>query len=176
MKIAVLIGKDFEDSEYTQPAEAFKKAGHQLVHIGLKKGETVHGKKENTPVQIDREVDGARPEEFDALLIPGGYSPDNLRAHDGPVRFVEKFMDSGKPVLAICHGPQLLITANRLRGYKATGYKSIAQDIKNAGAEFFDREVVVDRNLVTSRFPGDIPAFVRESLAKLESGREAKAA
>ena len=174
-KIAVLIGKDFEDSEYSLPAEAYKKAGYQLVHLGLKKGDTVMGKKQNTPVKIDMEVYEADQREFDALLIPGGYSPDNLRAHEGPVRFVREFMDSGKPVFAICHGPQLLISARKLEGRKATGYKSLIQDIKYAGADYVDKEVVVDGNLVTSRQPSDIPAFIEACLKMLES-RQAKAA
>ena len=168
-KIAVLIGKDFEDSEYTQPARAFEEAGYKLTHIGLKKGETVTGKKQNTPVQIDAAADDADSAEFDALLIPGGYSPDNLRAHEGPVRLVKEFMENGKPVLAICHGPQLLITARKLKGRKVTGWKSLIEDIKYAGADFIDKEVVVDGNLVTSRQPADIPAFIKASLKVLES-------
>ncbi len=168
MKIAVLIGKDFEDSEYTRPAEAFRHAGHRLVHLGLKKGETVTGKKENTPVTIDMDVKDARIQDFDALLIPGGYSPDNLRAYDEPVRFVREFMESGKPVFAICHGPQLLISARAIQGCRVTAWKSLIQDVKNAGAEFIDSEVVVDGNLVTSRNPDDIPAFIDASLQKLK--------
>lgn len=174
-KIAVLIGKDFEDSEYIQPAEAFKKAGYQIVHVGLKKGETVTGKKQNTPVKIDLEVTAATPIEFGALLIPGGYSPDNLRAHEGPVRFVKEFMDTGKPVLAICHGPQLLISARKLEGRTVTSWKSLVEDIKYAGANYVDKEVVVDGNLVTSRMPADIPAFIEASLKTLEK-LQAKAA
>ena len=174
-KIAVLIGKDFEDSEYTQPAEAFKKAGYKLVHLGLKKSDTVTGKKQNTPAKIDIEANEANPQEFDALLIPGGYSPDNLRAHPGPVKFVREFMDIGKPVFSICHGPQLLISARKLEGRKATGWKSIIEDIKYAGADYIDKEVVVDGNLVTSRQPSDIPAFIEASLRMLEN-RQAKAA
>jgi protease I len=173
--IAVIIGNDFEDSEYVKPAEAFKKAGYRLVHIGLKKGETVTGKKEHTPVKIDREAGEVDPKDFVALLIPGGYSPDNLRAHDEPVQFVKKFMDSGKPVFAICHGPQLLIKARKLEGRKATGWKSLSEDIKYAGAEYIDKEVVVDRNLITSRQPADIPAFVKAGL-KMLATLQAKAA
>ena len=168
-KIAVLIGKDFEDSEYTQPAQAFKEAGYQLVHIGLKKSETVTGKKQNTPVQIDMAAPDADPHKFDALLIPGGYSPDNLRAHEAPVRFVKEFMEIGRPVFAICHGPQLLISARKLEGRKATGWKSLIEDIKYAGADFIDKEVVIDGNLVTSRQPADIPAFIKASLKMLQS-------
>jgi len=174
-KIAVLIGKDFEDSEYVKPAQAFQKAGYRLVHIGLKKGETVTGKKQNTPVQIEMEAADAAAQDFDALLIPGGYSPDNLRAHEDPVRFVREFMDTGKPVFTICHGPQLLISARKLEGRTVTGYRSIVEDIKYAGANFMDKEVVVDGNLVTSRQPSDIPAFIEASLEVLRK-RQAKAA
>jgi protease I len=118
-------------------------------------------------VTVDVAVDSTAPGDFDALLIPGGYSPDKLRAHDAPVRFVKDFMESGKPVFSICHGPQILITADVLKGRKITGYKSIVQDIKNAGAHFLDQEVVVDGNLVSSRFPADLPAFIRAAIAAL---------
>lgn len=166
-KVAVIVTDLFEDVEYTEPVEAFKKAGHNVINVGLKNGQTVKGKKHDTPVKIDKAVTDVSPEDFDALLIPGGYSPDQLRVDEQAVSFVRKFMDKGKPVFSICHGPQLLITADALRGRKATGYKSIIQDMKNAGAEFIDEEVVVDGNLVSSRNPGDIPAFIRESLKKL---------
>jgi len=166
-KIAVLIGDMFEDVEYTEPAKAFKKAGHELVRVGLKKNSTVKGKKKGTPVRIGLAVKDARVSDFDALLIPGGYSPDKLRADDNAVAFTREFVESGKPVFSICHGPQILITADVIRGRKITGWKSIVQDIKNAGAEFIDREVVEDGNLVSSRQPGDIPAFVEASLKRL---------
>ncbi|WP_214020152.1 type 1 glutamine amidotransferase domain-containing protein [Methanoculleus sp.] len=177
-RIAVLITDMFEDVEYTKPAEAFREAGHDLVHIGLSAGETVHGKKEQTPVKIDRAASDVSADDFDALFIPGGYSPDKLRAHDAPVEFVRRFVESGKPVLAICHAPQLLITAQVLEGRKITGWKSVIQDIKNAGAEYIDREVAIDGNLVSSRNPDDIPAFIEASLAKLKEpvGRKAEAA
>jgi protease I len=166
-KIAVIIGQDFEDSEYSQPTQIFKNAGHETVHLGLEKGATVTGKKEKTPVLIDLDVKNAHVEDFDALLIPGGYSPDQLRAFDEPVKFVGDFIKSGKPVFCICHGAQLLISAEALKGRKVTGWKSIIQDIKNAGAEFLDQEVVIDGNLVTSRNPNDLPAFCQASLDKL---------
>lgn len=166
-KVAVIITDLFEDSEYAEPAKAFKKAGHQLVHVGLKAGATVHGKKDNTPVTIDRKVKDVGVDDFDALLIPGGYSPDKLRVDENAVRFADDFVKSGKPVFAICHAAQLLITADVLRGRKLTGYKSIIQDIKNAGAEFVNDEVVVDDNLVSSRDPGDLPAFISAALEKL---------
>ena len=165
--IAVIITDLFEDSEYSEPAAAFKKAGHKLVHIGLKAGTTVTGKKQATPVKIDKGVKDVAVDEFDALLIPGGYSPDKLRVDEDAVRFTKEFMESGKPVFAICHAPQLLITADVIRGRKITGWKSVIQDIKNAGAEFIDQEVVEDGNLVSSRSPADLPSFIQESLKKL---------
>lgn len=166
-KIAVIIDNLFEDSEYTEPAEAFRDKGHQLIHVGLEAGKTVKGKKKGTEVKIDKAVGEASVEDFDALLIPGGYSPDQLRVDEKAVRFAGDFVRSGKPVFAICHAGQLLVTAQVLKGRRFTGYKSIIQDIKNAGAEFVDQEVVVDGNLVSSRNPNDLPAFVRESLKKL---------
>jgi protease I len=166
-KIAIIVTDLFEDVEYTEPVEAFRKAGHEITNVGLKKGETVKGKKKGTPVSIDQSVKEVSAGSFDALFIPGGFSPDQLRVDDDAVKFTGEFMAGNKPVLAICHGPQLLITADVLRGRKITGYKSIIQDIKNAGAEFIDKEVVVDGNLVSSRNPGDIPAFIEESLKKL---------
>jgi protease I len=166
-KIAVIITEMFEDVEYTQPAEAFRKEGHSLVHVGLKQGETVKGKKKETPVTIDKAVSDVTADDFDALLIPGGYSPDKLRIDEDAVAFARNFVQSGKPVFSICHAPQLLITARVLDGRRMTGYKSVIQDIKNAGAEFVDAEVVVDGNLVTSRNPDDLPAFIKSSLEKL---------
>ncbi len=166
--IAVLIGEGFEDVEYIQPADAFRAAGHGLVHVGLEQGSVVSGKKRGTPVGIERAVKDASVEDFDALFIPGGHSPDNLRVDEDAVRFVRVFVESGKPVLMICHGPQLLITADVLRGRRVTGWKSIAQDIRNAGAQFIDAPVVEDGSLVSSRNPGDLPAFIDASLKKLE--------
>jgi protease I len=167
-KIAVVITDMFEDSEYSQPAEAFKQAGHELVHVGLKSGATVKGKKHGTPVKVDKTVPEVKVDDFDALLIPGGYSPDKLRVDDKVVKFVKDFVESGKPVCAICHAPQLLINAQVLKGRKITGWKSLVQDIKNAGAEFIDQEVVEDGNLISSRSPGDLPAFIRACSQRLK--------
>jgi protease I len=166
-KVAVVITNMFEDSEYSQPAEALKKAGHELIHVGLKSGETVKGVKYGTPVIVDKTAKEVKVGDFDALLIPGGYSPDKLRVDDHVVRFVKEFVESGKPVCAICHAPQLLITAQVLKGRKITGWKSLIQDIKNAGAEFIDQEVVEDGNLISSRSPADLPAFIRVCSKKL---------
>ena len=166
-KIAAIMTDLFEDVEFTQPAEAFRDAGHEVVTVGLEQGVTVKGKKEGTEVTIDKAVADVGVGDFDALLIPGGYSPDQLRVDKTAVRFAGDFVRSGKPVFAICHAGQLLITARVLEGRTFTGYESIVQDIKNAGAEYVDKQVVVDDNLVSSRHPGDIPAFVREALAQL---------
>lgn len=166
-RIAVIIDDRFEDSEYQQPVEAFQRTGHEVVHIGLEKGTVVKGKKAGTPVKIDVAVADAVVDDFDALLIPGGYSPDKLRVDENAVRFAGDFVRSGKPVFAICHAPQLLITADVLRGRTLTGYKSIIQDIKNAGARFVDGQVVQDDNLISSRQPSDLPAFIETALALL---------
>ncbi|BDZ68933.1 type 1 glutamine amidotransferase domain-containing protein [Methanobacterium ferruginis] len=166
--IGIIIADMFEDVEYTEPANAFKKAGHQIVPIGLEKGKTVRGKRDKTPVKIDKGLDEVSPYDFDAILIPGGYSPDILRGEDKAVEFIKVFFNSGKPIFAICHGPQLLITAHVLDGKKVTGWKSIIQDIKNSGAEYINQEVVVDDNLISSRGPRDLSAFIKASLKRLE--------
>ncbi|MDT8357480.1 MAG: type 1 glutamine amidotransferase domain-containing protein [Methanomicrobiaceae archaeon] len=168
-KIAALITNLFEDLEYTQPASAFRNAGCEVVPVGIREGETVWGKTDHTPVVIEQSISDVSVSDFDALLIPGGYSPDKLRVYDDAVRFVRDFVESGKPVFMICHGPQLLITAQVLEGRRVTGYASIIQDIRNAGAEYVDREVVVDGNLVSSRSPADIPAFINASIEMLRN-------
>lgn len=167
-RIAVIIDEGFEDSEYQRPVDALKSAGHEVVNVGLKKDTDVKGKAQKSTAHIDEEVPQAEQEHFDALLIPGGYSPDHLRTHEEVVGFVRNFVNSGKPVFAICHAPQLLINAKVLRGRKITGWKSIAQDIKNAGAQYLDQEVVEDRNIISSRSPQDIPAFNSRILELLQ--------
>ncbi|QGQ44235.1 type 1 glutamine amidotransferase domain-containing protein [Metabacillus sediminilitoris] len=163
--IAVLLTDSFEDVEYTEPAKAFKEAGHNITVIEKEKGKTVQGKQGEAKVEIDAAINEVNPDQFDALFIPGGFSPDILRADDRFVQFAKSFMEDKKPVFAICHGPQLLITSETLNDRDVTGYKSIQVDLKNAGARFHDKQVVVCGNqLVTSRTPEDIPAFTRESL------------
>lgn len=167
-KIATVITDMFEDVEYTDPAKAWKDAGHTLVTIETEKGKNVKGKQGNTTVTIDESIDNVKPEDFDTLFIPGGFSPDLLRADDRFVQFAKKFMDDKKPVFAICHGPQLLITAKALEGRDATGYKSIHVDMEYAGAKVRDEAVVVCQNqLVTSRQPDDIPFFIEEAMKLL---------
>jgi len=167
-RIAVLMTDMFEDVEYEKPADAFSRAGHELIRVGLSAVSTVRGKR-GMIVKIDRAVHDVHVSDFDALFIPGGYSPDKLRIDDDAVRFAQEFVKSGKPVFGICHAAQLLITAQVLKGRRVTGWKSIIQDIKNAGAEYVDTEVVVDGNLVTSRKPDDIPAFSKAALEMLKS-------
>ncbi|MTH53568.1 DJ-1/PfpI/YhbO family deglycase/protease [Bacillus mangrovi] len=168
-KIAVLMTNDFEDVEYTDPAKAFKEEGHELTVIEMEKGKELKGKQGEATVTADASIDEVSPSDFDALLLPGGFSPDQLRADDRFVQFSKSFMDDKKPVFAICHGPQLLITAKALEGRTATGFKSIRVDMEYAGVSFKDEEVVVcGGQLVTSRQPDDIPAFNREALKLLQ--------
>ncbi|KSU84109.1 type 1 glutamine amidotransferase domain-containing protein [Fictibacillus enclensis] len=167
-KIATVLTNLFEDVELTDPAKAYKEAGHQVTVIGFEKGQTLKGKQQEATVTSDAGIGEVSPSDFDALFIPGGFSPDQLRDDERFVSFAKEFADNGKPIFAICHGPQLLITAGVLKDRKVTGYNSIKVDLKNAGANFVDEEVVVcGGNLVTSRQPDDIPAFNRESLSIL---------
>ncbi|API92281.1 MULTISPECIES: type 1 glutamine amidotransferase domain-containing protein [unclassified Virgibacillus] len=168
-RIATVLTDMFEDVEYTNPAKAFQDAGHEVITIEKEKGKQVTGKNNDATVTIDYGIDDVNPSDFDALFIPGGFSPDMLRADERFVTFAKHFMDEKKPVFAICHGPQLLITAKTLEGRKATGFKSIQVDMEYAGAHVVDEEVVVCQNqLVTSREPDDIPAFNREALNVLK--------
>ncbi|SFF02259.1 type 1 glutamine amidotransferase domain-containing protein [Alteribacillus iranensis] len=166
-KIAVLMTDMVEDVEFTQPRDAIEKEGHTLTLIEKEKGKTIEGKNGEAKVTVDASIDDVKPEDFDALFIPGGFSPDMLRADERFVTFAKKFMDEDKPVFAICHGPQLLITAKALEGRNVTGFTSILVDLEYAKAKVHDEEVVVCHNLVSSRNPDDIPAFNREVLKQL---------
>ncbi|WP_226037500.1 type 1 glutamine amidotransferase domain-containing protein [Aquibacillus saliphilus] len=164
-KIATLITDYFEDVEFTEPAQSFKEIGHDVITIEKERGKQVTGKQGKSTVTIDEGIENVKPEQFDALFIPGGFSPDQLRADDRFVNFAKHFMETEKPVFAICHGPQLLLTAKTLEGRTVTGFKSIQTDLAYAGANVLDQEVVVCKNqLVTSRQPDDIPPFIEESL------------
>jgi protease I len=173
MHIACILAEGFEDSEFAKPAQAFRNAGHGVTVIGERKGVDLKGKRGKEKVKTDLSIDQARPEEFQALFIPGGYSPDQLRADPRFVAFVRAFRD--RPIFAICHGPQLLITADMVRGRTMTAWKTIQTDLKFAGANVVDREVVVDGTLITSRQPSDADAFIRESLDLLSLGAGAHA-
>jgi protease I len=168
MKVACVLAADFEDSEFSEPYNTLLQAGHEVTIVGLERGASLQGKKGEARAVVEKSFADVSPDQFDALLIPGGGSPDKLRAHDPVVSFVKSFMRAGKPVMAICHGPQLLLTADEYKGHRMTAWKTVQGDLKKAGANVVDQEVVVDRNLVTSRQPSDIPAFIRESLKVLE--------
>ncbi len=170
MRIACVLAEGFEDSELKKPYDAFRDAGHEVVVIGMKKGEKIEGKQGKETTKADLGIDEARPEDYQALFIPGGHSPDQLRAEPKFVEFVKSFED--KPILAICHGPQLLITADMVRGRHMTAWKTVQTDLRNADADVVDEEVVVDDNLVSSRQPSDIPAFIERSLELLREGAD----
>jgi protease I len=172
MRIACILGDGFEDSEFKLPRDRFRDAGHAVTVIGFERGRKLTGMKGKVTVTADLGIDEADPRAFDALFIPGGHSPDLLRGDARFVEFVRAFRD--RPIFAICHGPQMLITADLVRGRILTAWKTVQVDLRNAGASVPDREVVVDANLVTSRQPGDLDAFVRASLAHLGAGGEAR--
>lgn len=159
-KVATVITQLFEDVEFTSPKEALVDAGHEVVTIGFEAGETVEGKKGEATVTIDKSIAEVNPSDFDALLIPGGYSPDKLRKDDRFLDFTRHFALKQKPIFSICHGPQLLVNAGVISGRNITAVKQVAIDVINAGANFFDEEVVIDPSgLISSRTPEDLPAF-----------------
>lgn len=165
-KIAIILDDDFEDSEFDVPYRRLKDEGADITIVGLKKGKELTGKNKKVKTRVDAEFDKVNPEDFDVLVIPGGYSPDRLRAYPQAVNFVRQFKD--KVIAAICHGPQILITADMVRGRTMTSWKTVAIDLKNAGANYLDKEVVVDGDMITSRQPSDLDAFVGAIIEKLK--------
>lgn len=168
MHIACLLDSGFEDSEFRKPYDAFTQAGHQVTIVGLEAGKELEGYRGKETTRSEMGIDEARPDRFDALFIPGGYSPDHLRVNQKAVAFTKAFFDEERPVFAVCHGPQLLIAARAWKGRRLTAWPTIQDDLRQLGAEVVDEEVVVDGNLVTSRKPDDLDAFCRESLRLLE--------
>ena len=168
MKVACVLDNDFEDSEFRGPCDALRQAGHEVVVIGLKAGSQLMGKQGTERVTTDRGIDDVSAADFDALLIPGGYSPDHLRANRGMVDFARAFFTNERPVFAICHGPQLLMTARVVRGRRMTAWPTVQDDLSQVGANVVDEEVAVDRRLVTSREPSDVPAFSRSAVRMLQ--------
>ncbi|QLH74628.1 MAG: type 1 glutamine amidotransferase [Methanomassiliicoccales archaeon] len=166
-KIAILVEDDYEDLELWYPYYRLKEACYVpiIVGPGTKK---VYKSKHGYEAVVDLDVDKAKFNDFVAVVIPGGFAPDRIRRHPHMNEFVRRMFDSGKLVAAICHGPSVLVSANILKGRKATCFHSIKDDIINAGARFIDDEVVVDRNLVTSRRPEDLPSFMKAILSLLE--------
>lgn len=166
-KIAITVAEGYEDSEFQNPYECLRRAGHDVVVLGLEKGATVHGKKGRSQAEIEATVSDVKPDDFDALVIPGGHAPDILRLDEPMVEFTRKFAASGRPLAAICHGPQLLIEAEAVKGRTMTSWPSIRKDLINAGANWVDQPVVEDINLITSRKPDDLDAFCEAILRQL---------
>lgn len=167
-RIAILLGEGYEDSEFDEPYACLKDAGHELVVIGSEKGATVHGKKGGSRFEIEHTADEFQPKDFDAIVIPGGHGPDNLRLDKALVALLSDFFQTGRPVAAICHGPQLLIEAEVVRGRTMTSWPSVRKDLENAGADWRDAPVVVDDNLITSRKPDDLHDFCGAILDKVQ--------
>ncbi|EGQ1786486.1 type 1 glutamine amidotransferase [Staphylococcus pseudintermedius] len=162
-KVAVLLADEFEDVEFTCPKEALEEAGHETVVIGTTANAEVVGK-HGTKVTVDLSIADAKPEDYDGLLLPGGFSPDILRG-DAEQRFgtfAKYFLKEDLPSFAICHGPQILIDTDELKGRTLTAVLNVRKDLSNAGANVVDESVVVDKKLVTSRTPDDLDDFNRE--------------
>jgi protease I len=163
-KVAILLTDGVEQSELTEPRKALEEAGAQTDLISPADGrvQAMNHKEKGDTFKVDVALSAADPDDYDALLLPGGVAnPDELRTKPAAVRFVKAVFAEGKPIAAICHGPWMLVEADVLRGHTLTSWPSLKTDIRNAGATWVDREVVEDGQLTTSRKPDDIPAFVR---------------
>jgi deglycase len=171
--VAILTENGFEESELTSPKKALEDAGAS-VHIVSPQKEKVKGWKNGNwsiELKVDKLVSEAKAEDYDALMLPGGViNPDKLRRNKEAVEFAKDFLETGKPVAAICHGPQLLIETGMLEGREMTSFFSIKTDIENAGANWHDREVIVDNGLVTSRSPEDLDAFNQKMIEEIAEG------
>ena len=175
-RVAIVVTDGFEQVEMTSPREALEEAGAETYLISIK-DDRVKGWKHTDwgdTFEVDVSIDEAAPDDYDALVLPGGVmNPDKLRRDDRVLEFVRAFFEVGKPVAAICHGPWTLIDAGVAEGRRMTSYPSIRKDLENAGAEWTDREVVVDDGLVTSRKPEDLPAFNAKMIEEFAEGRHA---
>ncbi len=167
-KVLIMVENDFEDPEFIYPYYRFQEEGYKVDIVGSKAKETYVGK-HGFPVVSDLAPEDVNIVEYDAVIIPGGWAPDRMRRNENLVKIVREAYEKGKVIAAICHGPEMLIEADILRGKKATCFKAIVTDLKNAGALYVDEPVVVDGNIVTSRFPGDLPYFCRESIKLLKT-------
>ena len=169
-RVAILIETGVEDSEFQVPYKALKMAGFDVVVLGSRMNSTYVGKNGKVSQKPDATTTESRPEEFDAVIIPGGMAPDTMRTNPNTVKFVQDAMAQGKLIAAVCHGPQVLIEGDLLKGKNATGYRAIRKDIINAGANYIDEPLVVDGNLITSRRPGDLAIFTTAILSRLGYG------
>jgi protease I len=170
MRVAILAETLYEDMELWYPYYRLREAGADVFVVGSGSSETYQSK-HGYPVTVDAEADTVTASQFDAVIIPGGYSPDHMRRHPGMVKLVREAHEQGKVVAAICHAGWMLASANIVRGKNATSFRSIKDDLVNAGANWVDREVVRDGTLVTSRSPADLPAFMRTTIAALKERR-----
>jgi protease I len=173
-KIAILAADGVEQVELTQPRDAVKDAGAETELLSINAGEIQATNSDINPAdtfEVDKPVSEASVDDYDGLILPGGVAnPDNLRADQGVIQFVQEFFKTGKPVGVICHGPWTLVEADLVRGRKLTSYPSIRTDIRNAGGEVVDEEVVTDQGLVSSRGPDDLPAFCEKIVEEFAEG------
>jgi protease I len=158
-RIAILAEEGFEDSELMEPLRAMRDAGGRVVIVGSGSKRSFKGKRGSASIMADTTADKLKAGDFDAIIIPGGYAPDRMRLYQPMVDLIKKAYDEGKVIAAICHGPQLLISADIVRGHRVTSWTSVAVDLKNAGATWVDAPVVIDNNIITSRKPADLPKF-----------------
>ena len=174
-RIAILAATGVEQVELEQPRDAVESAGAQTEVVSIEEGEIQamnHDIDKGDKIAVDRLVSEASPDDYDALILPGGtMNPDNLRQDEHAVRFVQDFFRAGKPVGVICHGPWTLVEADLVKGRTLTSYPSIRTDIKNAGGNVVDEEVVTDQGLVSSRSPDDLPAFCAKIVEEFAEGR-----
>lgn len=173
-KVAILVTNGFEQSEFTEPRKALEAAGAEIHVVSPEGGKVKAWDKTNwgEEFEVDKTLDSANPNDYTSLLLPGGVlNPDTLRTNKQAVAFVNNFLEGGKPIAAICHGPWTLIETGAIKGRKMTSYKSIKTDLINAGVNWVDEEVVVDQGLVTSRNPGDLPAFNRKMVEEFAEGK-----
>ena len=169
-KVAVLAEEYYENLELWYPVLRLREAGAQVTIVGPKAGET-YKSKEGYPAKADISMEDARASDFDAVIVPGGYAPDRMRRHQAMLRFVRETFEQGKIVAAICHAAWVPIAAGIVRGRTMTCVSAVKDDVINAGAQYVDKEVVVDGNLISSRTPPDLPAFCREIVKALSAAR-----
>jgi protease I len=169
-RVAILIENGVEDAEFQIPYKALKMAGMEVVVLGSRTNESYKGKQGKLSMQADATTTEALPNEFDAVIIPGGMAPDKMRTNPNTVRFVQQAMEQEKLIAAVCHGPQVLIEADLLKGKNATGFLAIRKDMENAGANYINEPLVVDGNLITSRQPSDLAIFTTAILSRLGYG------